>query len=84
MKNGTNTKKALMLSISSLLVCCVLFIGSTFAWFTDSASVGISPIKSGSLDIDLVDAEGVSLDKKTIGFKKADGHESEEIIWEPG
>lgn len=84
MKNGTNTKKALMLSISSLLVCCVLFIGSTFAWFTDSASVRISPIKSGSLDIDLVDAEGVSLDKKTIGFKKADGHESEEIIWEPG
>ena len=84
MKNGTNTKRALMLSVLSLLICCVLFIGSTFAWFTDSASVGISSIKSGSLDIDLVDADGVSLDKKTIGFKKAAGHESEELIWEPG
>ena len=84
MKNGTNTKRALMLIVLSLLICCVLFIGSTFAWFTDSASVGISSIKSGSLDIDLVDADGVSLDKKTIGFKKAAGHESEELIWEPG
>ena len=92
MKNGTNTKRALMLSVLSLLICCVLFIGSTFAWFTDSASVSVGGIQSGELDVGLemsedggatwTDAEAKG---QALEFIKAEGAlANEAILWEPG
>lgn len=35
----------------SLSLCCALFAGTTYAWFTDSASSAASVIQSGNLDI---------------------------------
>ncbi len=80
-----NTKKALLLSCLTLLLCLSMLVGSTFAWFTDSASTSVNSITSGTLDVVLemwdgknwVNAEGGNLD-----FIKADG--SKEILWEPG
>ena len=47
------SKKALLTSAVALVVCFSLLIGSTFAWFTDSATSGVNTITAGNLDIEL-------------------------------
>ncbi len=87
MTNTKTTKRALLASVLSLLLCISMLVGSTFAWFTDSATTGVGNIVAGTLDIDLVDANGESLvgEGKSIGFVKEDGSEiTTDILWEPG
>ena len=88
MNESTKTKKALRGSLFTLFLCIVLLIGTTFAWFTDTASTGVNKIQAGNLKVDLQmkDANGswVSAEGKTIDFVKASGHENEAILWEPG
>ena len=88
MNESVKTKKALRGSLFALFLCIILLIGTTFAWFTDTASTGVNKIQSGNLDVDLQmkDANGkwVSAEGKTIDFVKASGHENEAILWEPG
>ena len=88
MNESTKTKKALRGSLFALFLCIILLIGTTFAWFTDTASTGVNKIQAGNLDVDLQmkDANGtwVSAEGKTIDFVKASGHENEAILWEPG
>ena len=84
MKKRKSTKKALLASTFTLLTCVTMLIGTTFAWFTDTASTSINKIQSGTLDIQLIDADGNSLEGKTLSFKKLEGHEDEELLWEPG
>ena len=88
MNESTKTKKALRGSLFALFLCIVLLIGTTFAWFTDTASTGVNKIQAGNLKVDLQmkDANGswVSAEGKTIDFVKASGHENEAILWEPG
>ncbi len=80
MTNTKTTKRALFASVLSLLLCISMLVGSTFAWFTDSATTGVGSIVAGTLDIDLVDGEGNSLEGKTIGFVDMDDND----LWEPG
>lgn len=47
------TKRALLTSVLAIVLCLVMLIGSTFAWFTDTASTGVNKIQSGTLDIDV-------------------------------
>ena len=88
MNESTKTKKALRGSLFALFLCIVLLIGTTFAWFTDTASTGVNKIQAGNLKVDLQmkDANGswVPAEGKTIDFVKASGHENEAILWEPG
>ncbi len=51
MTNRKHTKRALLASILSVVVCIAMLAGSTFAWFTDSVTSGKNIIKSGKLDI---------------------------------
>ena len=82
-----STKRALLLSALSLLLCVSMLIGSTYAWFTDSVTSGSNIIKAGRLDIVLeywdgtqwADAEG-----KMLEFVKADTTAGTEVLWEPG
>ena len=46
-------EKALRGSLFALFLCIILLIGTTFAWFTDTASTGVNKIQSGNLDVDL-------------------------------
>ena len=48
-----STKKALLASLLSLVVCVSLLVGSTFAWFTDSVTSAQNVIQSGNLDVEL-------------------------------
>ena len=83
-----HTKHKLLSSIATLFVCLAMFIGSTYAWFTDSASTGVNKIQAGNLDVALEMKEGenwVNAEGKTLEFKKAAGApEGEKVLWEPG
>ena len=46
-------KSALLLSFTSLLLCFAMLAGSTFAWFTDTATTGVNKIQAGNLDVKL-------------------------------
>ena len=84
MTNSKNTKRALVSSALAILMCVAMLIGTTFAWFTDTASTSVNKIQAGTLDVQLVDKDGNDLEGKTLDFAKAAGHESEAILWEPG
>ncbi len=51
MTNKKVTKRALIASALALVLCVSMFVGSTFAWFTDSVSSMNNVIKSGNLDV---------------------------------
>ena len=53
-----STKKALISSIVVLALCFSMLIGTTFAWFTDSASSNGNIIKTGELDVEMYWADG--------------------------
>ena len=82
----TKSKKtALLMSFTSLLICFAMLAGSTFAWFTDTATTGVNQIKSGTLDVELWDdTEDKKLSEEPLKWRKAQGHENEEVLWEPG
>lgn len=74
-----STKNKLLSSIATLLVCFAMLIGSTYAWFTDTASTGINKIQAGNLDIEfeyLKDGDWKSIDAATDLFQTD--------LWEPG
>ena len=48
-----STKKALALSVISLVVCVSMLVGTTFAWFTDSVTSANNKIVAGNLKLDL-------------------------------
>ncbi len=85
--NRKTTKRALGLSFVSLLLCVTMLMGSTFAWFTDNATVAVNTIQSGNLNVGLqmlVDDEWVEAEGKTLGFVDETGKVLEKILWEPG
>ena len=95
MNNKRATKRALLTSVMALVMCVVMLVGTTFAWFTDTASTGVNKIQAGNLKVDIVDKEGTtSLDGKSLSFVKAglttdtgveiDPNATTEILWEPG
>ena len=47
------SKRTLLLSVMAMLICAAMLAGTTFAWFTDSASTGVNKIAAGNLDIEL-------------------------------
>ena len=56
MKKNT-TKRSLLASLLALVMCVTMLVGTTFAWFTDSASTSVSKIEAGRLKVDIVDAD---------------------------
>ncbi len=90
MTSSKSTKRALISSALAILMCVAMLIGTTFAWFTDTASTAVNKIVSGNLDIELqmkdndgnwVNAEGKTLPFLVEGKIPAEGTQ---ILWEPG
>ena len=88
--NQKATKRALLTSVMALVMCVVMLVGTTFAWFTDTASTGVNKIVAGNLKVDIVDADNTntSLDKGTLKFIQAVNESEvrlvEDVLWEPG
>lgn len=85
-----STKRSLLASVLALVMCVSMLVGTTFAWFTDTASTGVNKIQAGTLDVALemkgndgnwVTAEGKTLQFKVNGQIPAAGTQ---ILWEPG
>ena len=95
MKSKKAVRSALGMSVLSIALCAAMLIGTTFAWFTDTATTSVNKIQSGTLDIalEMKDNAGkwVSAEGKTLQFlvngkipaQKDDGT-YETILWEPG
>ena len=89
MNNKKTTKRALLSSVMAIVLCLAMLIGTTFAWFTDSASTAVNKIQAGNLKVDLEmqkpDGSWVSAKGETLEFKKAtDAPSDEKVLWEPG
>ena len=82
MNNKRATKRALLTSVTALVMCVVMLAGTTFAWFTDTASTGVNKIQAGNLDVDIVGEDGKTLDGKTLNFVNKENQSN--ILWEPG
>ena len=83
MTSSKSTKRELISSALALLMCVAMLIGTTFAWFTDTASTGVNKIQAGNLKVDIIGAKSDSHIEK-LNFTKAAGAESEALLWEPG
>ncbi len=84
MKHNKNTKRAMLASILSVMLCAAMLIGTTFAWFTDSVTSSNNKIAAGNLSVAMEWANGTeALD--AASWKDAS---SEAIFnydkWEPG
>ena len=82
MNNKRATKRALLTSVMALVMCVVMLVGTTFAWFTDTASTGVNKIQAGNLDVKLEY-------KNTPTSDFAEANESTPVfkdgaLWEPG
>ncbi len=85
MTNAKSTRRAMLSSAIAVIMCVAMLIGTTFAWFTDTASTAVNKIQAGTLDIQLIDEDGNDLEGTTLEFKKsADAPTGEAILWEPG
>ena len=76
-----NTKRALLTSALAIVACVAMLVGSTFAWFTDTASTGVNKIQAGNLDVELeysYDME--NWETATSSTKLFD----DKLLWEPG
>ena len=91
MNNRRQTKRALLTSIMALVMCVVMLVGTTFAWFTDTASTNVNKIQAGNLDVELVGAtteteltEALKWTQKMSESGEVAAVESGKPIWEPG
>ena len=80
-KKVGGTKRALLTSVLALVLSLAMLVGSTFAWFTDTASTGVNRIVSGNLDV------GLEYWDKESGWLDAEDSKDlfdENALWEPG
>ena len=81
MTSSKNTKRALLASVLSVVLCAAMLIGSTFAWFTDSVTSGGNQIVAGNLKADLIHVD----DGTEVSIKENPTHKIFEYDkWEPG
>ena len=90
--NQKATKRALLTSVMALVMCVVMLVGTTFAWFTDTASTGVNKIQAGNLDITVeyakekMNADG-TLAGELTDWKPIDNATEvfdSNALWEPG
>ena len=84
LKKEISFKNRIVSAILVLVMSLTSFIGTTFAWFTDSVTSGSNVIKPGNLDANMYYSDEL-LDASDSNWKNADGvpvftHQN----WEPG
>ncbi len=96
MERHAKTKRSLTPSILMIVMCLALLIGTTFAWFTDTASTSVNKIEAGKLDVELYSADNttgteedttwtkITSETPALEFVKAAEDENEPVLWEPG
>ena len=80
MTKQKTTKKALLFSVLSMMLCIAMLVGSTFAWFTDSVTSGKNKIVAGNLDVELYAKSGDDYAPVTADTNLF----LADALWEPG
>ncbi len=81
MTSSNSTKRALISSTLAILMCVAMLIGTTFAWFTDTASTGVNKIQAGNLDVKLMYSTDMQTWKEATDQTKLF---EDKALWEPG
>ena len=76
-----STKRALISSALAILMCAAMLIGTTFAWFTDTASTAVNKIQAGNLDVKLMYSTDMVTWKEATDQTKLF---EDSALWEPG
>ncbi len=91
MTKAKSTKSALMSSVLALVLCFTMFLGTTFAWFTDSVTSAGNKIVAGTLDVDLFlwnsETESIEITEESapiFGAGSLAQNNNAETLWEPG
>ena len=85
----STTKRALVTSVMALFLCFTMLLGTTFAWFTDTASSEGNKIVAGTLDVKLLMHNGteyadVSANSDPIFGTNSIAANDRNTLWEPG
>lgn len=84
-KKVGGTKRALLTSVLALVLSLAMLAGTTFAWFTDTASTGVNRIVSGNLDVGLQYWGAGEDGKKTwLTAENSEDLFDKNALWEPG
>ena len=76
----STTKRSLLVSVLALVMCVAMLVGTTFAWFTDSASTSVNKIEAGKLKLELLDKNGNPLaENQALVWETKDN----KVLWEP-
>ncbi len=77
--NRNSTRRSLLVSATALILSIAMLVGTTFAWFTDTASTGVNKIQAGNLDVEVEY-------KTPTGWATIEGTDSlfSSSLWEPG
>ena len=81
MTKHVSTQRALILSLLSMLLCVSMLVGSTYAWFTDTATTGVNKILAGNLDVKLMYSTDMQTWKEATEQTKLF---DDNALWEPG
>ena len=88
MTTKKTSRRALLTSVMALVMCLVMLVGTTFAWFTDSVTSGVNTIKSGNLDVELtyktVIKTGTETVTQFVPVTETTKLFDESALWEPG
>ena len=89
MNNKRATKRALLTSVTALVMCVVMLVGTTFAWFTDTASTGVNKIQAGNLKMEVTYKNAETLNNSLTDTKfepvtKETPVFNNNAFWEPG
>lgn len=88
MKQSKETKKILLSSVLSLVLCIAMLIGTTFAWFTDTVKVK-ADLQIGTLQIALrqyIDEKYQNIGTKegNASYTQAENALFNGSVWQPG
>ena len=84
MTKTKTTKRALFGSVIALALCFTMLLGTTYAWFTDSAASSGNIIQSGTLNIDLLVKGGDTGYTDYTSVKTSNVAVFDYDKWEPG
>ena len=74
-------KRALLLSALAIVLCIAMLVGTTYAWFTDTATTGVNKIVAGNLDVELEYSYDMNEWKTATSSTKLF---DDKTLWEPG
>ena len=77
-------RRALFFSTVALIICIIMLLGATYAWFTDSATSPDNIITTGNLDVEMYWAKGTEDPTNANWIDASTGAIFKYDKWEPG